>query len=120
MENLLVWGFYFLTLYAFLPGLVSRLFGFRVFKKGITNREIALTFDDGPDPFYTPLLLDLLARHGARATFFVVGSHAERHPELLQRMRDEGHIIGIHNYVHKTNWLMRPGRLRSKFSEQRK
>ncbi len=112
MENLLVWGFYFLTLYAFLPGLVSRMFGFRVFKKGLTEREIALTFDDGPDPVYTPKLLDLLARHGAKATFFVVGSHAERHPELLQRMRDEGHTIGIHNYVHKTNWLMRPATVR--------
>ncbi|MCM3746632.1 polysaccharide deacetylase family protein [Paenibacillus pasadenensis] len=108
MENLLVWGFYFLSLYAFIPGLVSRLFGFRVFKKGLADKEIALTFDDGPDPVYTPRLLDLLARHDARATFFVVGAHAERHPELLQRMRDEGHTIGIHNYVHKTNWIMRP------------
>ncbi|WP_246628188.1 polysaccharide deacetylase family protein [Paenibacillus oenotherae] len=97
-----------LTFYAFLPGLVSRTFGFRVFKRGRAKNEIALTFDDGPDPKYTPLLLDLLKRHDAKATFFVVGVHAEKHPELLQRMRDEGHIIGIHNYVHKTNWFMRP------------
>jgi peptidoglycan/xylan/chitin deacetylase (PgdA/CDA1 family) len=109
MENLLLWGFYLLSFYAFLPGLVSRTFGFRVFKKGRVEREIALTFDDGPDPRYTPLLLDLLAKHGARATFFVVGINAERHPDLLRRMKDEGHIIGIHNYKHKTNWLMRPG-----------
>lgn len=108
MENLLLWGFYILTFYAFLPGLVSRTFGFRVFKRGRAKNEIALTFDDGPDPKYTSMLLDLLKRYDAKATFFVVGTHAEKHPELLQRMKDEGHIIGIHNYVHKTNWFMRP------------
>ncbi|BBH21432.1 hypothetical protein Back11_27770 [Paenibacillus baekrokdamisoli] len=109
MENFLLWGFYILTFYAFLPGLISRTFGFRVFKRGLAEREIALTFDDGPDPIYTPLLLDLLKQYDAKATFFVVGMHAERHPELLQRMHAEGHIIGIHNYVHKSNWFMRPG-----------
>ncbi|PZD94177.1 polysaccharide deacetylase family protein [Paenibacillus sambharensis] len=108
MENLLLWGFYLLTFYAFLPGFISRTFGFRVFKKGRAEQEIALTFDDGPDPVYTPMLLDLLQRFDAKATFFVVGANAERHPELLKRMKDEGHIVGIHNYVHKTNWLMRP------------
>ncbi|WP_020615810.1 polysaccharide deacetylase family protein [Paenibacillus daejeonensis] len=108
MESLLLLGFYILTFYAFLPGLISRIFGFRVFKRGKAEREIALTFDDGPDPIYTPKLLDLLARYDAKATFFVVGANAERHPEILRRMIDEGHIIGIHNYVHKTNWFMRP------------
>lgn len=73
MENLLVWGFYFLSLYAFIPGLISRLFGFRVFKRGLADKEIALTFDDGPDPVYTPMLLDLLARHRAKATFLSSG-----------------------------------------------
>ncbi|NBD26028.1 polysaccharide deacetylase family protein [Paenibacillus sp. T1] len=108
MENFLLWGFYFLTFYAFLPGLVSRTFGFHVFKRGRAKQEIALTFDDGPDPVYTPRLLDLLKRYDAKATFFVVGIHAEKHPDILKRMHDEGHVIGIHNYVHKTNWLMRP------------
>ncbi len=108
MENLLLWGFYVMTFYAFLPGLVSRTFGFRVFKKGMAKKEIALTFDDGPDPVYTAKLLDLLARYNAKATFFVVGSHAETQPELLKRMAEEGHIIGVHNYVHKSNWIMRP------------
>ncbi|GMK41574.1 hypothetical protein PCCS19_46310 [Paenibacillus sp. CCS19] len=108
MQNLLLLLFYALTFYAFLPGLVSRMFGFRAFKRGRVKREIALTFDDGPDPRYTPLLLDLLKRFNAKATFFVVGAHAEKHPELLRRMHEEGHVIGIHNYEHKTNWLMRP------------
>lgn len=108
MENLLLWGLYVVTFYAFLPGLISRTFGFRVFKKGGVEKEISLTFDDGPDPVYTPQLLDLLARYNAKATFFVVGAHAEGQTALLQRMKAEGHIIGIHNYVHKSNWLMRP------------
>ncbi|MHA6485071.1 polysaccharide deacetylase family protein [Paenibacillus sp. strain BS8-2] len=108
MENLFLWGFYVMTFYAFLPGLISRTFGFRVFKKGQAEKEIALTFDDGPDPKYTPLVLDLLARYGAKATFFVVGSHAEHQQDLLRRMEKEGHTIGIHNYVHKSNWVMRP------------
>ncbi|REK75990.1 polysaccharide deacetylase family protein [Paenibacillus paeoniae] len=112
MENLFLWGFYVMTFYAFLPGMISRTFGFRVFKKGKVDKEIALTFDDGPDPVYTPQLLNLLARYNAKATFFVVGSHAEGQGELLRRMQEEGHTIGIHNYVHKSNWFMRPRTVR--------
>ncbi|MFF2480471.1 polysaccharide deacetylase family protein [Paenibacillus sp. NPDC058071] len=115
--NLLLWALYFFSFYAFLPAFISRTFGFRVFKKGKVEREIALTFDDGPDPEYTPQLLDLLARYKAKATFFVVGSHAEKHPELLRRMHEEGHIIGIHNYVHKSNWLMRPRTVRKQIQQ---
>lgn len=108
MENLLTWGFYFMTFYAFIPGLLSRVFGYRVFKRGIVKQELALTFDDGPDPVYTEQLLDLLKKYDAKATFFVVGVHAKQHPELLMRMKNEGHTIGVHNYEHKTNWFMRP------------
>jgi peptidoglycan-N-acetylglucosamine deacetylase len=108
MELILWMIFYFWTFYAFLPALISRIFGFRVFLRGRTEREIALTFDDGPDPVYTPKLLDLLSKEGAKATFFVVGENAERYPEIIARIHDEGHIIGIHNYVHHTNWFMRP------------
>ncbi|MBY0010985.1 polysaccharide deacetylase family protein [Paenibacillus typhae] len=108
MQTLLLWLFYISTFYAFIPGMISRIFGYRVFRKGIGRSEFALTFDDGPDPYYTPLLLDLLKRYDAKATFFVVGSHAEQNPEIIKRIHDEGHLIGIHNYVHKTNWLMRP------------
>lgn len=116
MENLLLWALYFLSFYAFLPAFVSRTFGFRVFKRGQVEHAISLTFDDGPDPVYTPQLLDLLARYHAKATFFVVGSHAEGQPELLRRMHQEGHVIGIHNYVHKSNWLMRPKTVRKQIA----
>jgi peptidoglycan-N-acetylglucosamine deacetylase len=112
METLLLWLFYISSFYAFIPGIISRIFGFRVFRKGIGTGQFALTFDDGPDPHFTPRLLDLLRLHDAKATFFVVGAHAEKHPDLIRRMHQEGHLIGIHNYVHKSNWLMRPSTVR--------
>jgi peptidoglycan/xylan/chitin deacetylase (PgdA/CDA1 family) len=59
-----------------------------------------LTFDDGPDPQHTPPLLDLLARHGVRATFFLVGEKIENHPELVRRIVKEGHLLGNHSYSH--------------------
>ncbi|WP_053753755.1 glycosyltransferase [Streptomyces sp. MMG1533] len=62
-------------------------------------RTVALTFDGGPDPVWTPRLLDLLRRHGARATFFLFGSQAARHPDLVRRIRDEGHEIGSNTYT---------------------
>jgi len=64
------------------------------------QRLAALTFDDGPDPASTPYLLDALARAGLRATFFVVGCRAERHPDLLARIRAEGHEIANHSWDH--------------------
>ncbi|WP_168121680.1 polysaccharide deacetylase family protein [Paenibacillus sp. HB172176] len=112
MENVWLWLIYVMTFYAFLPGVISRIFGFRVFKKGKADKEIALTFDDGPDPKYTSELLDLLKRYDAKATFFVVGSHAESQKDVLGRMDREGHTIGIHNYYHKSNWIMRPSTVR--------
>jgi len=108
MEFILWLGFYFLTIYAFLPAFISRMFGFRVFSRGVAESEIAITFDDGPDPVYTPQLLDLLKRYGAKCTFFVVGANAEKYPEIIARIHEEGHAIGIHNYQHFSNWLMRP------------
>lgn len=62
--------------------------------------SVALTFDDGPDPEHTPALLDRLGELDVRATFFVIGAHAEDHPELLRRMRAEGHAIGHHSWFH--------------------
>lgn len=59
-----------------------------------------LSFDDGPHPEHTPRLLDLLAEHGAQASFFVVGRHAEQHPTLVERIVREGHLLGNHSYSH--------------------
>ena len=66
-----------------------------------TSAVMYLTFDDGPHPLYTPQILDVLARYGARATFFVVGSLAERYPGIIQRIIDEGHTIGNHSWNHE-------------------
>lgn len=59
-----------------------------------------LSFDDGPHPEHTPRLLDLLAAHGAHASFFVVGRMAERHPAVVARILAEGHLLGNHSWSH--------------------
>ena len=61
----------------------------------------SITFDDGPNPRATPLILDVLKAEGVSATFFVLGRHADRWPELVRRMADEGHQIGNHGYWHR-------------------
>ena len=66
--------------------------------------RIAVTFDDGPDPVHTPLVLDELARLGMVATFFVTGQRAERHPDLVRRIVAEGHAIGSHSDSHPEPW----------------
>ncbi|MEU9245433.1 bifunctional polysaccharide deacetylase/glycosyltransferase family 2 protein [Streptomyces sp. NPDC048385] len=63
-------------------------------------RTIALTFDDGPDPVWTPRILDVLRRNHVHATFFVVGTQVVAHPELVRRIIAEGHQIGIHTFTH--------------------
>lgn len=65
------------------------------------GNKIALTFDDGPHPQYTPLILDILREYNVHATFFLIGENAERNPELVRRILREGHEIGNHTYLHK-------------------
>ncbi|MFL4473705.1 bifunctional polysaccharide deacetylase/glycosyltransferase family 2 protein [Paeniglutamicibacter sp. MACA_103] len=64
------------------------------------DHSVALTFDDGPDPVWTPKILDVLREHGTHATFFVTGTAAIKHPELIRRMEAEGHEIGIQTLTH--------------------
>ena len=61
---------------------------------------MALTFDDGPDPTWTPRILDVLRKHQVHATFFVVGSQVARHPGLTRRLAHDGHEIGAHTFTH--------------------
>lgn len=61
--------------------------------------SVALTYDGGPDPAWTPRLLDLLREHHAKATFFLTGTEAAAHPDLVRRIKDEGHEIGSHTYT---------------------
>jgi len=97
-------------LYCFLPNLYSRNLSPFVLRKGSgEERKIALTFDDGPNPRYTPRVLDILKDYQVPAGFFLVGERAARHPELVRRMLQEGHTVGIHSYSHRHAWLMPPG-----------
>jgi peptidoglycan/xylan/chitin deacetylase (PgdA/CDA1 family) len=73
---------------------------------------IALTFDDGPHPEGTPAVLELLARAGVRATFYLVGEQVERRPDLAAEIAAAGHEIGIHGYRHTLLLRRRPGALR--------
>ncbi|MEV6366392.1 bifunctional polysaccharide deacetylase/glycosyltransferase family 2 protein [Micromonospora musae] len=68
--------------------------------RAMPDRTIALTFDDGPDPRWTPQVLEVLRRHHAHATFFVVGARVNEHPELVRRILAEGHEIGSHTFTH--------------------
>ncbi|AEG91324.1 polysaccharide deacetylase family protein [Ramlibacter tataouinensis] len=63
--------------------------------------EVAITIDDGPDPEVTPAVLDILDAHGARATFFCIGTQARRHPQLCQEIVRRGHAIGNHSQHHR-------------------
>jgi peptidoglycan-N-acetylglucosamine deacetylase len=76
-----------------------------VFGRPITNvaggRTVALTFDDGPNPEATPRILDALKARGVKATFFILGRHADAWPDLVRRVADEGHAIGNHGWHHR-------------------
>lgn len=65
---------------------------------------VYLTFDDGPHPEATPYVLDVLQKHGIKATFFLLGKNAERYPDLVQRIRTEGHAVGNHGMNHLNGW----------------
>jgi peptidoglycan/xylan/chitin deacetylase (PgdA/CDA1 family) len=79
----------------------SQMFG-RTLVAGNDPDEVALTFDDGPNDSATPELLDVLARHGVRATFFAMGDFARMRPELVRRVVAEGHLLGNHTMTHPT------------------
>lgn len=66
----------------------------------VETKKIALTFDDGPHPYYTEQLLDGLKERGVVATFFVTGEHAVLHPDVIRKMSEDGHLIGNHTYSH--------------------
>ena len=74
--------------------------------------QVALTFDDGPNPEATPRILDILAKHDVAATFFFLGPHADRWPALVRRAVSEGHQIGNHGYFHRKLHLKSPAYVR--------
>jgi peptidoglycan/xylan/chitin deacetylase (PgdA/CDA1 family) len=74
--------------------------------------QIALTFDDGPNPAWTPQLLDLLAKHRVKATFFLIGKHAGEEPYLTRHIAEAGHLIGNHTWSHPNLALTSPKRVK--------
>src|SRR5438477_1439408 len=76
------------------------------------EHQVAITFDDGPDPRWTPKILDILKAANVKATFFVVGVNAERYPELVRRIVNEGHEVGNHTYYHPNLALCWPEHIR--------
>ncbi|OSX53768.1 polysaccharide deacetylase family protein [Anoxybacillus ayderensis] len=101
-----IWLIALFFIYSIFPTWIVRISSFRVQKR--VKKGVALTFDDGPDPVYTPQLLDLLKKYNVKATFFVVGWKAKKYPHLIQRMHEEGHTIGLHHYYHTSNWFLPP------------
>ena len=86
-------------LYQF-PTWLQRLYRGVVWRMDPSSKVVYLTFDDGPIPECTPQVLDILAQYGVKGTFFMVGENVERYPELLARVREEGHAVGNHTYHH--------------------
>jgi peptidoglycan-N-acetylglucosamine deacetylase len=80
------------------------VFNDALFRIKTNDRVLYLTFDDGPDPVITPGILDILAKHNIRATFFCSGAAAEKHYGLIRRIASEGHVIGNHGYDHPDGW----------------
>lgn len=76
------------------------------------KRQVALTFDDGPDRTFTPRILDVLRDHGVKATFFVVGNRVAAHPDVVKRMVRAGHVVANHSWDHPNLAKMSPEKVR--------
>jgi peptidoglycan/xylan/chitin deacetylase (PgdA/CDA1 family) len=83
---------------------LKRIYPKRVWNISTSKKEMFLTFDDGPIPKVTPWVLDTLKKHQAKATFFCIGDNIKKHPQLLQRIIDEGHSVGNHTFHHLNGW----------------
>lgn len=96
-----------LLIYALIPDLFAHWLGVGAWKRHY-SAGVSLTFDDGPDPRYTPVVLDFLSEKNVKACFFVVAVKALENPELILRMKNEGHQIACHGYRHIHGWTMSP------------
>ena len=93
----------------FRPGFIAGwLYPEALFRVKTTEKILFLTFDDGPDPYSTPQLLDKLKEHNVHALFFCNGRAAERYPDLMNQIRQGGHLIGNHGYNHFDGWRTDP------------
>lgn len=86
------------------PKFIQNLFPNFTWSIPTVEKVLYLTFDDGPIPEVTPWVVDTLAKFDAKGTFFCVGENAEKYPEVLQQVIDQGHSIGNHTYQHLNGW----------------
>ena len=104
--------FKFDTNYENLPAFTKIPAWLRVYNKDICwkvsdeERNIYLSFDDGPRPLITPSVLDILTEYKIKATFFCIGSYVEQHPDIYNRIIEEGHSIGNHSFSHRSGWKL--------------
>ncbi len=91
-----------------LPFALRRLESHRLATLCARRKAIVLTYDDGPSPSISPELSELLSARGVPATFFLLGTHAEKHPELVHRLQEDGHEIGSHTHDHSNAWKTTP------------
>ena len=89
-----------------------QLFGDYVARVDTSEKVVAITFDDGPHPVHTPRVLEVLDRHGAKATFFLMGRNVERYPDVARDVLRRGHEIGNHSYSHPRLVFMWPSTVR--------
>jgi peptidoglycan/xylan/chitin deacetylase (PgdA/CDA1 family) len=90
----------------------SQLFGATICRTG-SERKLAITFDDGPNPAITPDLLDLLDRYDAKGTFFLIGRFVRECPALVKETVARGHVIGNHTDTHPNLFLLTPTQIRA-------
>jgi peptidoglycan/xylan/chitin deacetylase (PgdA/CDA1 family) len=106
-----------LAVWALLPDLWNRWRSSDVLRKGEAGNKVALTFDDGPDPVYTPCILDILAQWDVSATFFMVAENARRYPDVVKEIVARGHEVGSHGMHHSPFWFLSPRRSRLEIQE---
>ena len=87
-----------------MPRWIRKLYPGCIWEMPRNSKKIYLTFDDGPHPEITPYVLEMLKRYNAKATFFCIGKNVQAHPELYDRILEEGHSVGNHTYSHLNGW----------------
>lgn len=86
------------------PWWLKKVYPARLWSVATRNKELFLTFDDGPHPTITPFVLDELKKHNAKATFFCIGKNVQAYPDIYRRILDEGHTVGNHTQHHPNGW----------------